>query len=129
LDLLEAQRNIPTTPKSMTALFNDGLDAFWRELKHDPQGLFATVDFAQLKQESARLFHASHIQGNSLFAPEALQDTRRGLLRDPGLGTIGSGNHFAKYSRSRRCLTGTAHTILEYAPIKWQLWCTLDQGM
>lgn len=96
LDLLEGQRNIPTTPKAMTALFNDGLDAFWQELKYDPQGLFATVDFAQLKQESARMFHASHIRGNALFAPEALQDPRRGILRDPGLGTIGSGNHFCE---------------------------------
>lgn len=99
MDLLEGQRNIPTTPKAMTALFTDGLSAFWQELSKDRHGLFSNIDFRQLNDESTRLFHASHIQGNALFAPEALQDPRRGILRDPSLGTIGSGNHFCEIQK------------------------------
>ncbi|MFB9241870.1 RtcB family protein [Massilia antarctica] len=96
-DLLEAARNVPTTPAAMTALFSDGLGAFWRTMRNTREGLFAHIDFAQVEAETARLFAASHIAGNAHYAPEALQDTRRGLLRDPGLATLGAGNHFCEF--------------------------------
>ncbi|MDM5175629.1 RtcB family protein [Massilia sp. DJPM01] len=96
-DLLEAARNVPTTPAAMTALFSDGLGAFWRAMRTTREGLFAHIDFAQVEAETGRLFAASHIAGNAHYAPEALQDTRRGLLRDPGLATLGAGNHFCEF--------------------------------
>jgi len=95
-DLLEGARNVPTSPQAMTALFQDGLPAFWRSMMKTPEGLFATLDFKQVCAETDRLFAASHVAGNAGFAPPALQDARRGLLRDPGLATIGSGNHFVE---------------------------------
>ncbi|MES3025563.1 MAG: RtcB family protein [Pseudomonadota bacterium] len=95
-DLLEGARNVPTSPLAMRALFQDGLHAFWRSMMKTPEGLFAKIDFGQVCAETENLFAASHIQGNAAFAPEALQDSRRGLLRDPGLATIGSGNHFVE---------------------------------
>lgn len=95
-DLLEGARNVPTSPQAMTALFQDGLPAFWRSMMNTPEGLFAKIDFKQVCDETDRLFAASHIAGNAAYAPQALQDTRRGLLRDPGLATIGSGNHFVE---------------------------------
>ena len=95
-DLLEAARNVPTSPESMTALFQDGLPAFWRSARKTPEGLFANIDFDQVIAETDRLFAASHTPGIAAFAPEGLQDARRGLLRDPGLATIGSGNHFVE---------------------------------
>lgn len=95
-DLLEGARNVPTTPAAMTALFQDGLPAFWRAMMDAREGLFAGIDFGQVCAETDKLYAASHIQGNAAYAPEALQDKRRGLLRDPGLATIGSGNHFVE---------------------------------
>lgn len=95
-DLLEGARNVPTSPQAMTALFQDGLPAFWRSMQSTPEGLFSQVDFKQLLAETDSLFSASHIQGNAAYAPDALQDKRRGMLRDPGLATIGSGNHFVE---------------------------------
>ena len=95
-DLLEGARNVPTSPQAMTALFQDGLPAFWRSMQKTPEGLFSQVDFKQLQAETGGLFSASHIPGNPAYAPEALQNTRRGVLRDPGLATIGSGNHFVE---------------------------------
>jgi len=95
-DLLEGTRNVPTTPAAMTALFNDGLGAFWEVMRKSPGGLFSTLNFDQVNVETERLFVASHVKGNAGNAPEVLQDTRRGVLRDPGLATIGSGNHFCE---------------------------------
>lgn len=96
-DLLEGARNLPTTPDAMQALFADGLPAFWHSMqqaKHE--GLFTQLDFAQVQQEAQQLFSASYAKGNSSYAPEVLQDRRRGMLRDPGLATIGGGNHFVE---------------------------------
>lgn len=95
-DLLEGARNVPTSPMAMTALFQDGLPAFWRSMMASREGLFAQIDFQQVGAETERLYPASHVQGNAAYAPEALQDKRRGMLRDPGLATIGSGNHFVE---------------------------------
>lgn len=95
-DLLDGARNVPTSPQAMTALFRDGLQAFWRSMRNTPEGLFANVDFSQVCAETERLFAASFVPGNAAYAPEALQDSRRGMLRDPGLATIGSGNHFVE---------------------------------
>ena len=95
-DLLEGARNVPTSPAAMTALFNGGLGAFWDVMRRTPEGLFAKLDFNQVSAETEKLFLASHVKGSAEYAPEALQDTRRGMLRDPGLATIGSGNHFCE---------------------------------
>ncbi len=95
-DLLEGARNVPTTPAAMTALFEHGLGAFWDSMHGTSDGLFGHIDFNQVKSEAGKLFAASSVRGNAAYAPPALQDTRRGLLRDPGLATIGSGNHFCE---------------------------------
>lgn len=94
--LLEGARDIPTTPAAMTALFNDGLGAFWDSMRSSREGLFAQVDFDQIVSEVDKLFAGSFQRGDAAYAPQALQDTRRGSLRDPGLATIGSGNHFCE---------------------------------
>ena len=95
-DLLEGARNVPTTPAAMTALFQEGLFAFWRSMMNSREGLFGKIDFSQVCAETEQLHPSSHVAGNAAYAPEALQDQRRGLLRDPGLATIGSGNHFVE---------------------------------
>lgn len=95
-DLLTASRNVPTTPQAMTALFNHGLGAFWQAMQAQREGLFGQIDFKQVLAECALLYPAAHSRGNAAYAPEVLQDARRGLLRDPGLATIGAGNHFVE---------------------------------
>ncbi len=95
-DLLEGTRNVPTSPAAMTALFDEGLGAFWAHMRQMPEGLFAKLDFSQVCAETEKLFVASSVRGDAAYAPEVLQDTRRGLIRDPGLATIGSGNHFCE---------------------------------
>lgn len=95
-DLLAASRNVPTTPQAMRVLFQDGLGAFWQAMQAQPQGLFAALDFAQVLGECEKLYPAAHTRANADHAPEVLLDTRRGILRDPGLATIGAGNHFVE---------------------------------
>lgn len=95
-DLLQGTRNVPTSPQAMTALFQDGLGAFWRSMQRTPEGIFARLDAAQVAREAEQLFVASSTPGNAAWAPEALQDPRRGMMRDPGLATIGGGNHFVE---------------------------------
>lgn len=95
-DLLEGARDVPTTPMAMTALFENGLGDFWEVMRETRQGLFEKVNFEQVSAETARLHASSFVRGNAAYAPEVLQDTRRGLLRDPGLATQGAGNHFVE---------------------------------
>lgn len=96
-DLLEGRRNIPTTPLAMAALFEHGLPAFWHQMRSRQDGLFADIDFPQVEMEAQKLFVSSYSKGSSKYAPEALLDSRRDVLRDPGLATIGSGNHFLEF--------------------------------
>lgn len=95
-DLLEGTRNIPTSPLAMTALFQDGIGAFWEKMRSVNEGLFGQINFEQVLKETTQLHPASQHMGSAAYAPEVLQDTRRGLLRDPGLATVGSGNHFVE---------------------------------
>lgn len=96
-DLLEGTRNIPTRPMAMTALFDSGLGDFWTQVQQqDPVGLFAGADFEQLRRELAGLHPSSFARGSADYAPEALQDRSRNILRDPGLGSLGGGNHFVE---------------------------------
>jgi tRNA-splicing ligase RtcB len=96
-DLLEGTRNIPTSPGSMTALFNGGLGDFWQSIQQqDPEGLFAGADFGQLMKELSGLHASSFERGLSDYAPEALQNASRKILRDPSLGSLGGGNHFVE---------------------------------
>jgi tRNA-splicing ligase RtcB len=93
-DLLEGRRNIPTSPQAMTALFQEGLGSFWRTMQPVQEGLFGQVDFAQVMREVDLLHPSAGVAGNAEYAPEVLQDRQRGLLRDPGLATLGGSNHF-----------------------------------
>lgn len=96
-DLLHGARNLPTTPEAMTALFKHGLAAFWQVMRKTPEGLFAELDFDQVVAECARLHPSATVAGLADYAPPSLQDRRRGKLRDPGLASLGGGNHFCEF--------------------------------
>lgn len=97
-DLLEGTRNVPTSPAAMTALFQDGLGAFWDTMRKTPEGIFAQLDFAQVSSETSKLFEASFTKGNAEYAPESLQNVSRGIMRDPSLASVG-GNHFVEFQQ------------------------------
>lgn len=94
-DLLAGTRDIPTTGKSMRALFHGGLSEFWREIQKNPQGIFAKMDYSRVLQELERLHPSAFSEADSKYAPDALMT--RATLRDPSLGTLGGGNHFCEF--------------------------------
>lgn len=96
-DLLEGTRDIPTTGVAMTALFQDGLSAFWNEMSKEKnhRGIFSKIDFKKVENELYKLHESAFISGNSKYAPEAL--THRDWMRDPSFGTLGGGNHFCEF--------------------------------
>lgn len=93
--LLEGQRNMPVTGKSMSALFSYGIAGFVEEIKKTKEGIFQSMSFDKIEQELNLLHDSAFLLGNEKFAPESLQN--REVLRDPGMGTIGGGNHFVEF--------------------------------
>lgn len=94
-DLLEGTRDVPTTGKAMAALFQDGLFAFWEEMKKTPKGIFKSVDYQQVTKELDKLHESAFLSGDSRFAPDGLMN--RDWLRDPSFATLGGGNHFCEF--------------------------------
>lgn len=94
-DLLEGTRDIPTTGKAMQALFDNGLHAFWDEMKKNPKGIFEKIDYQKTFNELFLLHESAFEKGDSKYAPENLMN--RDWMRDPSLGTLGSGNHFCEF--------------------------------
>lgn len=95
-DLLGSTRNIPVTPYSMSALFNEGMGAFFDEIKNKKEGLFKKIDFSIIQKELSKLHLSAFEKGNSMYAPDSLQNISRDLIRDPSLATLGGGNHFCE---------------------------------
>ncbi len=96
-DLLEGTRNIPVTPHSMKALFDNGIGDFFEVMKNSKkEGIFNKINYNQVESELDRLHISAFEKGNSSYAPEALQNMSRDLLRDPSMGTLGGGNHFCE---------------------------------
>lgn len=96
-DLLEGTRDLPTTGKSMRALFTDGLSGFWQEMKksENHKGIFAKLDYKKVFNELDKLHESAFSKGNAEYAPEVLMN--RDWLRDPSFGTLGGGNHFCEF--------------------------------
>ena len=92
--LLEDGRNIPVRSVAFAALFDDGPTA-WIDLLHR-DGLWKHVDKDRLFAETARAIGLNSFGGKRRYAPEAFTGTRE-IIRDPCLGTIGSGNHFVEF--------------------------------
>lgn len=95
-DLLGGTRNVPVTPISMTSLFNEGIGAFFDEIKNKKEGLFKNIDYGLIQKELKKLHISAFENGNSIYAPDSLQKISRDLIRDPSLATLGGGNHFCE---------------------------------
>lgn len=96
-DLLEGTRNIPVSPYAMKSLFEDGVGAFFDVMKNSKkEGIFNAIDYQQTERELSKLHISAFEKGKSDYAPEALQNMSRELIRDPSMGTLGGGNHFCE---------------------------------
>lgn len=92
--LLHNGRDIPMSGAAFAALFDDGPQACLDSLLH--QGLWAQADRDRLMRETEACIGLASFGGKAIWAPPALMPQRREVLRDPGLGTPGSGNHFVE---------------------------------
>lgn len=91
--LLEDGRNVPLRSKAFAALFDVGPEALIDSVHDD--GLWSRVDKDRLVRELDACIALRELGGGLRHAPEALVGTRE-VIRDPSLGTTGSGNHFVE---------------------------------
>ncbi|WEJ74422.1 RtcB family protein [Pseudomonas sp. PSE14] len=92
--LLRNSRDVPMKVQAFEALFAEGPGHCLDLLSED--GLWANADRPRLFRELNNCIGLQEFSGQLRYAPEALRDRRRTLIRDPSLGTTGSGNHFVE---------------------------------
>jgi tRNA-splicing ligase RtcB len=97
-DLFYGTRDLPQDGKSFRALFHEGLPGWVTEVVgrpkgSEPLGRLAQADGDQLERELDHVHLGGGLSGNARWAPEGLLP-EQGMVRDPGLATVGGGNHF-----------------------------------
>ncbi|HLL85648.1 MAG TPA: RtcB family protein [Longimicrobium sp.] len=90
-------RDVALGARAVEALLRDGLPGWLLETMEAPLGLAEKADLAQLDRECARVHLGGGLEGDPSWAPPGLR--RPGVVRDPGLATIGGGNHFVEVQR------------------------------
>jgi tRNA-splicing ligase RtcB len=90
-------RDVAQSHRGVEALLRDGLPGWLLETLEAPLGLAAKADLGQLDRESTRVYLGGALAGDPAWAPSGL--VRPGVVRDPGLATIGGGNHFVEVQR------------------------------
>ncbi|MWN90167.1 RtcB family protein [Gilliamella sp. Pra-s65] len=91
--LLQDERDVPVTPRSFQALFDQDISAWLSELPQ--QGLWNSVNYERLWEELDKISGNHLIVADSKYAPEAFFE-KRDIIRPASLGTVGSGNHFVE---------------------------------
>ena len=91
--LLHDKRDVPVTPQSFQALFDDGIAAWLAALPK--QGLWQFVNFDRIQLEIDQILGQPLITADSKYAPDAFFESRD-IIRPASLGTVGSGNHFVE---------------------------------
>jgi tRNA-splicing ligase RtcB len=93
-DVLLGTRDVPMTPAAMAAAFEHGCVGWVDALHHRRGGALVRSELGQLWRELDRVYEHGSLVGSVAEAPESLVDSEREWLRDPGLATLGGGNHF-----------------------------------
>lgn len=91
---LEGGRDVPASGKAFRALFDDGPQAFLQTIPR--QGLWAEASMDRMQAEVSACIGLKEFASGAQYAPDALVSNRE-TLRDPSLGSIGSGNHFVEF--------------------------------
>ena len=105
----DAQRNLPARPADFKALFEETPGAFARRMRSGGEG-----DWRHVSESMERFEDALDLQGvgrGSRLAPPWLTDASRGVVRDPSLGTLGSGNHFLELGAVDQVLSREARAL------------------
>jgi tRNA-splicing ligase RtcB len=97
-DYFFGTRDVTMTANTMRALFQYGVPGWLDAMLDQPTGSFVKSDLEQIAQESESIFLDGAMAGDWKLAPEELVPDA-GLVRDDGLATIGSGNHFVEVQR------------------------------
>ncbi|MBD2205834.1 RtcB family protein [Calothrix sp. FACHB-1219] len=98
-DYFFGTRDVTMTANAMGALFQHGVPGWLDAMLDRPTGSLVKSDIEQLAKESDYgIFLNGSMDGNWKLAPAELVPDE-GLVRDGGLGTIGSGNHFVEVQR------------------------------
>jgi tRNA-splicing ligase RtcB len=107
-DYLLGTRDVAMTASAMGALFGHGLPAWIDEVARRPLARMRSADWGQVRAETTdpslvddhgvpfpRVFAAGALRGDVGWAPPGLVPAA-GVVRDPGLATVGRGNHFVE---------------------------------
>lgn len=89
--MIEARRDAPLTGAHFRALFEDGPEAM-ADMGLPRQGLWLRMGAKGIAQAASKSPALAMMEGSSARMPESLLQDR--MIRDSGLGTLGSGNHF-----------------------------------
>ena len=90
-------RDVALGSRAVEALLRDGLPGWLVETGEAPLGMLGRADLGQLAREVERVHLGGALAGDPSWAPTGL--LREGVVRDPGLATIGGGNHFVEVQR------------------------------
>ena len=91
--LLESARDVPTHAKAFAALCEAGPGEFIDALPRE--GIWTWSGRERLRRELDACIGLQEFSGSRAYAPDAWFN-RDGIIRDPGLGTTGGGNHFVE---------------------------------
>jgi tRNA-splicing ligase RtcB len=108
-DYLLGTRDVALSVRAMGALFGHGLPAWIDEVRRRPLGRLRGADWDQVRAETtdtplvddhgaafSRVFAQGALAGDVGWAPPGLVPDSGGDVRDPGLATVGRGNHFVE---------------------------------
>ena len=94
-DYLMGTRDIVMTAGAMWAMFEHGVPAWVDAIQEHPMGNLARTDLKRIYDDVDRIALRGSLDGSSYWAPEGLTP-KEGNVRDSGIATIGSGNHFVE---------------------------------
>ncbi|MBE9012452.1 RtcB family protein [Pseudanabaenaceae cyanobacterium LEGE 13415] len=94
-DYFFGTRDVAMPAQAFHALFQQGTIGFLDAMLDQPSGSLMQSDLIQLAAEVDRIFLQGSMLGHVRWAPEELV-LERDVIRDGGLATIGSGNHFVE---------------------------------
>jgi tRNA-splicing ligase RtcB len=92
---LEGGRDVPVMANAFATLFDDGPQAFFEQVGR--AGIWGRTSTQTLIDDCEKCVGPGEFASHSRHAPPALLSARREVIRDPGLGNTGAGNHFVSF--------------------------------